>query len=423
MFVPGLATALEFSKLGHSVLPVGPNKRPWTPNGVYSASTDPSVFSRWDWKGAACALATGEMVEVLDVDVRGRRPLGTQENPLPGDRGVDGFATLKALGLDWETIKTLTLCASTPNLGGHAHWKPFSGKSRTLGPGVEWFSTGKFVVVPPAPGREWLNDLPIAEAPEELKRIVLGGNGHSTTGTTGTGNTGTGNTGNGREDSSAYLMAGTAAGPLPELPKYLYFKVLRAMPSASPRCRRCALAIINKLRLLPKGRNTGLYTSALGFKELIARESISAAGACMLLVEACKANGYQFKDGAEAVRLTIMSGLGLQSGPHDDQSLDGKFSPAGSSPPARCCRRGLPIHRKTFRMRRKSDEQQCTEEANDRQAADVGGDAPRAARAVRQAAIAAGFETSRDNSSIRSIQRRLDRTLSTGTSRDDRHQS
>ena len=35
---------------------------------------------------------------------------------------------------------------------------------------------GQYVVVPPAPGRVWLNDLPVAEAPEELKRIVLGVN-------------------------------------------------------------------------------------------------------------------------------------------------------------------------------------------------------------------------------------------------------
>ena len=66
-----LNVALDFASRGYAVLPVGPNKRPWTEHGVHSASTDAAVFSRWDWSGAACAVATGERVEVLDVDLRG----------------------------------------------------------------------------------------------------------------------------------------------------------------------------------------------------------------------------------------------------------------------------------------------------------------------------------------------------------------
>ena len=282
-----LNVALDFASRGYAVLPVGPNKRPWTEHGVHGASTDAAVFSRWDWSGAACVVATGEKVEVLDVDVRGGvggLPHGAQRNPSACDEGIDGFATLKSLGLDWGVIQTLTLCAATPSLGGHAFWKPISGKSRTLGSGCEWFSTGKYVVVPPAPGRAWLNDLPIAEAPEELKQIVLASHTPKDAG----------------RNSSAHLMSNAgsnAGGPLPQLPKYLYFKLLHAMPSARPRCQRCAATIINKLRLLPKGRNTGLYTSALGFKELIGRGSVGPAGACALPVEASKANGYLAKDG------------------------------------------------------------------------------------------------------------------------------
>ena len=44
-----LNVAQQFASRGFAVLPVGPNKRPWTPNGVYSATTNPSIFSRWDW--------------------------------------------------------------------------------------------------------------------------------------------------------------------------------------------------------------------------------------------------------------------------------------------------------------------------------------------------------------------------------------
>lgn len=72
--------ALEFSKRGFSVLPVGPNKRPWTEHGVYSASTDPHIFSRWE--GAACALATGGKVEVLDADENPLHVKGLMASPL-----------------------------------------------------------------------------------------------------------------------------------------------------------------------------------------------------------------------------------------------------------------------------------------------------------------------------------------------------
>jgi hypothetical protein len=204
-----LTTALEFAKRGYAVVPVGPNKRPWLKHGVHSASSNPLVVSRWDWHGAACAVATGELVEVLDIDLRDAdaQSRGTQENP--SAPCVDGFATLKSIAFEWDLIQTLTLCARTPSGGVHAWWKPFSGRSRTLAAGVEWFSKGKYVVVPPAPGRAWLNELPVAEAPEELKRILLARNGGVQD----------------RHDSSAYFLAGpgqatssAAQGPLFQSP-------------------------------------------------------------------------------------------------------------------------------------------------------------------------------------------------------------
>jgi hypothetical protein len=76
-----LNVALEFASCGYAVLPVGPDKRPWIAHGVHSASTDPHTILRWSWTGAACAVATGERMEVLDVDVRGAGgalPLGAQ---------------------------------------------------------------------------------------------------------------------------------------------------------------------------------------------------------------------------------------------------------------------------------------------------------------------------------------------------------
>jgi hypothetical protein len=67
-----------------------------------------------------------------------------------------------------------------------------------------------------------------------------------------------------------------------------------------------------------QGRNDALYWASRScFRELIASGAIEASGACKLLVEACKANGYLKKDGEEAVRLTIMSGLGVTDWPEE----------------------------------------------------------------------------------------------------------
>jgi Bifunctional DNA primase/polymerase, N-terminal len=273
---------------------------------VYSASSNPSIFSRWDWNGAACAIATGGKVEVLDVDVRGAvgaLPLVGQGNPPAWEGGIDGFATLKSLGLDWHLIQTLTLCASTPSSGVHAWFKPVSGKSRTLGPGGEWFSTGKYVVAPPAPGRLWLNDLPIAEAPEELKRIVLASHTLKDAG----------------RNFPGPLMTGPNAKSITstKVPKPIYLLILRLMRKAERRDQRRAAGLFNVVALKRSGRNNALNYAAWAFRELVENGAIEASGACKLLVEACKANGYLAKDGAEAVRLTIMSGLGVTEWPEE----------------------------------------------------------------------------------------------------------
>src|SRR5262245_36039495 len=132
-----LNVALEFASRGYAVLAVGPDKRPWTEHGVYSASSDPQVFSRFNWNGAVCAVATG---------------------------------TLEALGGELPN----TLAASSPSGGRHYWFKHVDGsRSKDLGPGLQWFSDRKFVLTPPAPGREWLNNLAITEAPDWLVKLVL----------------------------------------------------------------------------------------------------------------------------------------------------------------------------------------------------------------------------------------------------------
>src|SRR5215472_532387 len=144
-----IITARALSRQGFAVFPVR-GKQPLTPHGVYSASRNISQFSWHDADGVG--IATGEVsgVDVLDVDIRLSHV--DRENPLGGVGDVDGLATLATLGPLPETR-----VASTPSGGRHYWFRHIVGsRSRTLGAGLEWFSDGKLVVVPPAPGRHWI---------------------------------------------------------------------------------------------------------------------------------------------------------------------------------------------------------------------------------------------------------------------------
>jgi hypothetical protein len=291
--------ALALAQHGLAVFPVF-GKRPLTEHGVYSASRDPKIFCGFDWgRHSDCAVATGEVsgICVLDVDMRERgksHPLGVQKSSSMHGVGVNGFATLSALGALPET-----LCASTPNAGRHYYFKHVPGsRNCTIGAGLEWFSTGKLVVVPPASGRAWLNDCAIADAPVWLRELVLAAQCAKGNGSRGDG-----------EDSSGPQVAGSGAGT--EVPKLIYGLILRLMRGADARSQRRARALYNLVAGKIQGRNDALNFAAYCFREL----PIPREGAAELLMRASKANGYLAKDGEEAVRATIMSGLGLKDWP------------------------------------------------------------------------------------------------------------
>jgi hypothetical protein len=117
---------------------------------------------------------------VLDVDVRAHTPEDRKEPPHHSvGGGRDGFAALA----DLPTLPS-TLCAQTPRNGRHFYFHHVvGGRNRKLSAdgSVEWFSSGKLVVVPPAPGRTWLNRAEIAEAPDWLKALVTAPAGLTTT--------------------------------------------------------------------------------------------------------------------------------------------------------------------------------------------------------------------------------------------------
>ena len=152
-----IITARALAKQGFAVFPVR-GKQPLTPRGVYSATSNLNILAQMRWRTAdGCGLATGEVsgVDVLDVDVRigadvGDRPrsLGDRGSSLitHHDRGVDGFTALAQMG-----ALPSTLCAQTPRNGRHFYFRHIAGgRSRKLcaDGSVEWFSTGKLVVVP-----------------------------------------------------------------------------------------------------------------------------------------------------------------------------------------------------------------------------------------------------------------------------------
>jgi hypothetical protein len=143
-----------------------------------------------------------------------------------------------------------------------------------------------------------LNNLPIAEAPEELKRIVLASHTLKDAG---------------RDFLGPQMTAADTSST--KVPKPIYLLLLRLMPKAERRDQRRAAGLFNVVATKRSGRNNALNYAAWAFRELVEKGAIKSSGACKLLIEACKANGYLAKDGEEAVRATIMSGLGLKEWP------------------------------------------------------------------------------------------------------------
>ncbi len=122
----------------------------------------------------------------------------------------------------------------------------------------EWRSTGLAVVLPPAPGRKWLNDLTPQPAPPGLIELVkqpiksVGG------------------------FSSFALLVATSD----ELPKAIYKALLRAMPLGSGLCRRhqrWAGSILRKLIAYRDSRNAALMRATFDFRSIIVDGLIAEA--------------------------------------------------------------------------------------------------------------------------------------------------
>jgi hypothetical protein len=294
---------------GLAVFPVRA-RRPLTARGFYSATSDLHALPQLNWADAdGVGMPTGEVsgIDVLDVDVRGigaveigPRTPEDRESPLHHDGvdGVDGFAALANL-----PALPSTLSASTPRNGRHFYFRHVvGGRNRKLGDGsVEWFSTGKLVVVPPAPGRAWLNQAEIAEAPDWLKALVVPPKP-----------THTHSDGNGGGSSGPPVHKADLQSQPPDLqsqdrevPRDIYFLILRGMRKASSKQQRRVRGLWKNLAEKTDHRNDGLNYTAWQFSQFISAGDLDREIAAKLLWLACEANGYLAKDGADVVKEVI----------------------------------------------------------------------------------------------------------------------
>src|SRR5262249_54220314 len=141
-----IEAALQYAGRGWAVLPMR-GKRFLTRDGVRVATRDASIIERWSW-AETIGMACGEpsRTDVFDID------------------DAEAFA---GAGFDLDALTASTLAATTPSGGRHLFFE-FAGLRSRVFPWGEWRSTGLAVVLPPAPGRKWLNELAPQPLPSKL---------------------------------------------------------------------------------------------------------------------------------------------------------------------------------------------------------------------------------------------------------------
>ncbi len=143
---------------GLKVFPCAPDKRPRLTGWPENATTDPATIAGWSrqWPDSMVGVPTGEAqgLFVLDVDVK---------------NGIDGFASLKALGVTLPATRT----HRTRSGGVHLVFRYPPGEALTisagqLGPGLDTRGNRGYVIWPGSPDYEVVDDSPIANLPAEL---------------------------------------------------------------------------------------------------------------------------------------------------------------------------------------------------------------------------------------------------------------
>ncbi len=156
----GLAEAAM--ALGVPVFPCDSNKRPLTRHGFKDATADPAMIRRLFANRAAVMIGmpTGEVtaVVIVDVDVKG---------------GREGQAWLDANS--HRLPQTWTVRTASGGLHLYFHWpeKPVRNSASKIAPGIDVRGDGGYVIAPPSPGYEVVNDAEVADVPDWLLPSLL----------------------------------------------------------------------------------------------------------------------------------------------------------------------------------------------------------------------------------------------------------
>lgn len=224
-----LAHAIAYAQAGIAVLPLVPGqKHPATKHGKDDATTDLEKIERWWTRRPQCNIGVRPQhgLAVLDIDVQ------------------HGGPALMAALLDHYGPLPSTWIARTGQGGQHIWLRcdgPFRGK---LGTGVDIKSHSGYLVAPPSihPNGnryEWLNDEPIAWAPEWLRPMIASPERWQTVAVPGT-----------RVYGDSGLIDAVANAPAGLRNKLLYWAARRAVESGTfgqLRHRLEAAAIANGL--------------------------------------------------------------------------------------------------------------------------------------------------------------------------------
>ncbi len=145
------------------IFPCKPDKRPYTTHGFQDASADREKIRLWweKWPNALIGLPTGDGLAVIDTD---------QKN------GKDGATALGRLEEQHGKLPE-TLTVKTVNGGRHRYYLyPSGDKTRStadkLAEGVDVRADGGYAIAPPSPGYEIVDDVAIAELPDEWLNCI-----------------------------------------------------------------------------------------------------------------------------------------------------------------------------------------------------------------------------------------------------------
>jgi hypothetical protein len=148
--------------LGVPVFPCDANKRPLTRHGFKDATADPAVIRRLFANPAAVMIGmpTGEVTAlvIVDVDVK---------------EGRQGQAWLDANSQ--RLPQTWTVRTASGGLHLYFRWpdQPIRNSASKIAPGIDVRGDGGYVIAPPSPGYEVVNDAEVADVPDWLLPSLL----------------------------------------------------------------------------------------------------------------------------------------------------------------------------------------------------------------------------------------------------------